>query len=393
MATREQKQWQHHAEEKLLRKARKQIKRHREADQARRSEWRWDGAVDPADDESPSFERVMPRGERERRRANLQTALTEMREETEETSASTEADGPRGIVVEVSSGLCRVAVDGRTVICSVRGSLTAAETGFTNVVAVGDAVIISEDEASRGVVETVLPRRNYLARPDVFLSHLQQVIVANIDQLLIVASWREPTIWLELIDRYLITAARSRLRPLICVNKIDLAETLAACRAELKPYHDLGYPVIFTSAQTGEGIEELRKVLRGQTTALAGLSGVGKSSLLAAVQPGLNLRTSAVSDFSGQGRHTTTQVTMLELEMGGFVVDTPGIREFGLNGLRRSELASFYPEIAAAARRCRFGDCSHLREPGCAVIAAVQQGKLSAARYRSYRKIYLDLPA
>lgn len=115
--------------------------------------------------------------------------------------------------------------------------------------------------------------------------------------------------------------------------------------------------------------------------------------LLTAVQPGLNLRTSAVSDFSGQGRHTTTQVTMLTLEMGGFVVDTPGIREFGLNGLRRSELASFYPETIALAHRCRFGDCSHMREPGCAVITAVQQGKLSAARYHSYRQIYLDLPA
>ncbi len=393
MATREQKQWQHHAEEKLLRKARKQLKRHREADQARRSDWRWDGVIDPADDESPSFERVMPRGERERRRAHLQAALTEMLEDTDETPAPAAADGLRGIVVEVSSGLCRVAVDDRMVMCSVRGSLSAAETGFTNVVAVGDVVIVSEDDAGRGVVEAVLPRRSFLARPDVFLSHLQQVIVANIDQLLIVASWREPTIWLELIDRYLIAAARCRLQPLICVNKIDLAETIAACRAGLRPYQDLGYPVIFASARTGEGIDELRKVLRGQTTALAGLSGVGKSSLLAAVQPGLNLRTSAVSEFSGQGRHTTTQVTMLALEMGGFVVDTPGIREFGLNGLMRSELASFYPEIVAAARRCRFGDCSHMREPGCAVIAAVQQGKLSAARYHSYRKIYLDLPA
>ncbi len=393
MATREQKQWQHHAEEKLLRKARKQLKRHREADQARRSDWRWDGVIDPADDESPSFERVMPRGERERRRAHLQAALTEMLEDTDETPAPAAADGLRGIVVEVSSGLCRVAVDDRMVMCSVRGSLSAAETGFTNVVAVGDVVIVSEDDAGRGVVEAVLPRRSFLARPDVFLSHLQQVIVANIDQLLIVASWREPTIWLELIDRYLIAAARCRLQPLICVNKIDLAETIAACRAGLRPYQDLGYPVIFASARTGEGIDELRKVLRGQTTALAGLSGVGKSSLLAAVQPGLNLRTNAVSEFSGQGRHTTTQVTMLALEMGGFVVDTPGIREFGLNGLRRSELASFYPEIVAAARRCRFGDCSHMREPGCAVIAAVQQGKLSAARYHSYRKIYLDLPA
>jgi ribosome biogenesis GTPase len=223
---------------------------------------------------------------------------------------------------------------------------------------------------------------------------LQQVIAANADQLLIVASWRDPAIWLELIDRYLITAERNNLTPTICVNKVDLADAQgreAICRATLQPYLDLGYRVIFSSALTSVGVDELREVLRGRTTALAGMSGVGKSSLLAAVQPGLRLRTTEVSDHSHEGRHATTQVTMLPLAVGGWVVDTPGIREFGLSGLQRGELVHFYPEIAAVATGCRFGDCSHTHEPGCAVQEAVHRGHVSKARYHNYKKIYETL--
>jgi ribosome biogenesis GTPase len=272
----------------------------------------------------------------------------------------------------------------------LRGSLSAQETGFTNVVAVGDWVVVSKDGVGRGIVESVLPRKSAFTRPDVFYGHLQQVIVANADQLLAVTSWREPAVWLELVDRYLIAAERHNLRPVICINKVDLAEDEAICRATLRPYLDLGHRVLFTSALTGTGVSELSGLLRDKTTVLAGLSGVGKSSLLSAVQPGLKLLTSSVGD-SGQGRHTTTQVTMLKLDMGGWVVDTPGIREFGLSGLHRNELARFYPEIGAVADRCRFSDCSHLHEPGCAVSDAVGQGSISEARYHNYSKIYFTL--
>jgi ribosome biogenesis GTPase len=318
----------------------------------------------------------------------------------EELPSVDESSGQHGVVVEVSSSLCRVAVNERVLVCGVRGSLSAEDTGFTNVVAVGDRVIVSEDGADRGVVEAVLPRRSVLARPDVFYNggrtrdrHLQQVIVANADQLLIVASWRNPTLWPELVDRYLIAAERNNLSPIICVNKIDLAEDIAICRADLRSYLDLGYRVIFTSALAGYGISELRETLRGQTTVLAGMSGVGKSSLLNAIQPGLQIRTKEVSDHSHEGRHATTQVSMKRLDMGGFVVDTPGIREFGLSGLRRGELARFYPEIVSVEWACRFDDCSHIHEPGCAVAAAVKQGRMSEARYHNYTKIYQSLPA
>jgi ribosome biogenesis GTPase len=323
-------------------------------------------------------------------------ALQELEEQAtavDAASAVTEAEGQRGTVVQVSTGLCRVQLAEQAVLCALRGTLSAEDTGLTNVVAVGDEVLVSLDSAGQGVVEAVLPRRCALVRPDVFYSHLQQVVVANADQLLIVSSWREPALWLELIDRYLITAQRNGLAPVICVNKVDLAGHVSACQARMQPYLDLGYQVLFTSALNGQGVGALRETLRGRTTVLAGLSGVGKSSLLTAVQPGLELRTAEVSERRHEGRHITTQVTMLKLEMGGFVVDTPGIREFGLGGLRRPELASFYPEIVAVRDDCQFSDCSHTHEPGCAVRLWARRGRISKDRYRSYIKIHDSLPA
>jgi ribosome biogenesis GTPase len=401
--SREEKRWQHHTAAEKMRKVRKQIKHNRKPKQVRRKNWMPD-SLDDLDElyDSPQSERVMPRGERERRRTLMAEALATLEEEkdTDEEYAST-GDVPdrHGVVVEVSSSLCRVNLGGRSLVCGIRGSLSAQDTGFTNVIAVGDEVVISEDGVGRGVVEAVLPRRSVLTRPDVFHDgyrtrdrHLQQVIAANVDQLLIVASWRDPHLWPELVDRYLIAAERNNLSPVICVNKVDLVEDAASCHAALQPYLDLGYQVLFTSALTGEGVSELRKILHGRTTVLAGMSGVGKSSLLAAVQPGLKLRTREVSEHSGEGRHTTAQVSLLSLEMGGSVVDTPGIREFGLSGLLRGELIRFYPEIAAVGG-CRFSDCSHTHEPGCAVKAAVKQGLVSATRYHNYEKIYHTLLA
>jgi ribosome biogenesis GTPase len=226
----------------------------------------------------------------------------------------------------------------------------------------------------------------------VYYSHLQQVIAANLDQLLVVAAWREPAFWPELVDRYLIMAERNRLAPIICVNKIDLAEDAAACRAALRPYTRLGYEVIFASALTGAGLDELRSLLHGRTTVLAGLSGVGKSSLLSAAQPGLQLRTHEVSERRHEGQHTTTQATMVRLDAGGYVVDTPGIREFGLGGLHRRDVSRFYRELTLIGVHCRFDDCSHSGEPGCAVKPAVRAGWISAVRYDSYCKIRATLP-
>ncbi len=373
--------------------AKKQLKRNLKPKAAPRKHWTLDELVEQDELGSVSYERIMPRDESERRRTLEQAAF---RATSAGTPTATEQpaapDGPQGIVIEVSAGLCRVDLDGRTLLCRVRGALTAVESAFTNVVAVGDRVVVTEDGDEGGIVEYVLPRRSVLARPDVFRSHLRQLIVANADQLLIVASWRDPEIWLELVDRYLIAAERSGLAPIICVNKADLIDDAAACQATLEPYRRIGYEVLLASAHTGAGIEALRGLLAGRMTVLAGLSGVGKSSLVAAVQPGLHLRTGAVSSL-GEGKHTTTQATLLQLEFGGAVVDTPGIREFGLSGIERSELIDWLPEFVPFAGSCRFSNCVHLDEPGCAIRDAVGAGAIAKSRYHSYRRILDSLPA
>lgn len=402
MATRQDKALQHFFREHAQHGAGGQpTNKHPKADRVRRKDWTEQYTGDPNgydDLHLTDRERVMPKGEREAR--SVQTPPSPLHAGLgvlPATAPDSDATGmiltetARGTVVEVSSGLCRVALAERTLLCDLRSSLRTAHSGFSNLVAAGDEVVVTHNGHGRGMVEAVLPRRSALARPDVFYSHLQQVIVANVDQVLIIAAWREPAFWPELVDRYLIAALLHNLAPTICINKTDLAEDPAELRGVLDAYAAAGHPVLCTSARTGTGLDALRSLLAGRTTALAGLSGVGKSSLLSAVEPGLNLRTSAVSDRRHEGRHTTTQVTLHPLKMGGFVADTPGIREFGLSGLRQSDLPRFYPEISAQAGACAYANCTHTREPGCAVKQAVRAGQLAAMRYDNYRKILADL--
>ncbi|MCC7206498.1 MAG: ribosome small subunit-dependent GTPase A [Anaerolineae bacterium] len=377
---------------RAMKKAIKQVKTNRDERSPRRKDWTRPDAHGDDEAEDAGFERIMPRGERERRVAVTQAARRIVAQASEHEEAASGAEtalsGERGTVIEVSSGLCRVDVDGERLLCSMRGSLSAAETGQTNVVACGDEVIVERVGEARGVVVKVLPRRSALARPDVFNRHLSQVIVANVEQLLIVASWREPHLWTELIDRYLISAARDNLTPLVCINKIDLAADRSAPEGIAGVYRELGIAVLMTSAHTGEGIDALRERLHGRSTALAGLSGVGKSSLLTMAEPGLNLKVGAVSDYHMQGQHTTTQVSMWRLAHGGWVVDTPGIREFGLSGLAHAELVSFFPDLEAHAGGCHFANCTHRSEPSCAVRAAAETGYVAGWRYKNYVKLY-----
>ncbi|MEZ4869991.1 MAG: ribosome small subunit-dependent GTPase A [Caldilineaceae bacterium] len=344
-------------------------------------------------------ERIMPVGEQERKR-ELEKSLfrRQAARVTDEEEDAADTDDTAllnatiaGRVIEVSSGLCRVATASGALLCTIRQSLREAETGFTNVVAVGDEVRVLELDEENGVVEQVSPRRTVLARPDVFYSHLRQLLVANADQLLIVAAWREPAIWFELVDRYLIAAERAQLPAVLCVNKIDLATDRREVATALQPYRDLGVQVLLTSATSDEGIATLRTLLTDQVSVLAGLSGVGKSSLLSAVEPGLNLRVADVSDRKHEGRHTTTQSSWHPLAAGGAVVDTPGIRDFGLAGLYKTELAAFFPEIAAKGADCRFRNCTHINEAGCGVLAAVRRGEIAESRYHSYECIYPSL--
>ena len=389
-----------HLRTQELRKASKKTKRRQKTKKPRRKNW-IDATYDEYDElEFDTLERIMPRGERERRRSveQMTNANAELQRPEEEFTVkspqepSVELNRLQGQVIEVSTGMCRVNLGEESILCSLRGSLTAAETGFTNVVAVGDRVVVSKNGSSEGVIEAILPRDKILARPDVFYNHLRQIVVANADQVLIVASWRQPHLWAELIDRYLIASEINDLTGLICINKIDLVENQAELKAAIHPYLQLGIQLILTSATDGTGIHQLREVLRDRTTVLTGLSGVGKSSLLNAVHTGLQLRTKQVSSRWSQGRHTTSQSSLLPLDFGGYVIDTPGIREFGLVGVHRSDLVYHFPEMARLANRCQFTDCTHLDEPACAIRRAVASNAISESRYHSYQKIYATLP-
>lgn len=342
-------------------------------------------------------QRIMPLDEQDRRKAVDAQAEAPLQEKLDDAKWQDMADETPfllGKVVEVSRGLCRAEVNGETIVCDARGTLIAEGTGYTNILAVGDRVLVQLLSEERGLVEDVLPRRSGLARADSFDMHLKQIIAANIDQLLIVAAWLEPKIWLQMIDEYMIGAMRNNLKAAICINKIDLAKSKEEVETAVAAYRALGYPVFLTSAASNIGIEPVRDFLRGQITVLAGLSGVGKSTLLNAVQPGLQLRTSEVSALkSREGRHTTTQAVMLPLAMGGSVIDTPGIKDMGLLGLHTDDLIDFYPDLADVVGRCRFSDCTHSHEPGCAVKEAVENGRIAAWRYENYVNLYESLLA
>jgi len=383
-----------HSRKQRLRDARRKSGNNRSTKKPRRKDWTSDYNDDWDDSDFMTDERILPRGEHERRR-NLEALAFDESPAQSEPAPVVETDSAiTGLVVEVSSGLCRVELDDETLLCSLRGNLKTQETGYSNIVAVGDQVIISRDGSESGVIETVLPRRSVLARPHGRVLSLRQIVVANVDQVLIVASWREPHIWPELLDRYLIAAQRNDLEAILCINKVDLIEDRVAFDSIVQPYSDLGHRLVLASAVSGEGIDELCVILGESATVLAGLSGVGKSSLLTAVQPDLDLQTGSVAEgglFRGQGRHTTTQSSLWRLENGGIVIDTPGIRSFGLAGITQSELAGWYPEMASLSGNCRYADCMHLNEPECVIKAAVESGQVSQLRYKNYAEILESL--
>jgi ribosome biogenesis GTPase len=375
-------------------KAEKKVIRHNTAANQEKHRVDWQ-TMEPDEEGEIADRRIMPMDELDRRDGLLLTSKLEFQTDFADAMWQTLADRSEfelGVVVEVGRGLCRAEVNGEVIVCDIRGTLIAEGTGFTNVVAVGDRVLVRPHSEDRGLVEEVLPRRSGLARADVQKSHLRQMMAANVDQLLIVAAWMEPQIWFQMIDEYLIGAARNDLEVVVVINKVDLAESWVEVKTAVAPYRQLGYRVILTSTVSGEGVDEVAQLLRGKTTVLAGLSGVGKSSLLNGIQPGLKLRTGEVSQLkSREGRHTTTKVNMLPLAMGGYVIDTPGIKDLGLTGLHPDDLILYYPEIEAVWGRCRFADCTHDHEPDCAVKAAVENGRIAEWRYLNYSNLYTKL--
>lgn len=279
-----------------------------------------------------------------------------------------------GTVVEIGPGICDVLCSGDRIRCRT-----------TEILAVGDSILFSPER--RRIVE-VLPRRTALSRTDPHNPRIERVIAANIDVVVNVVSVKSPPLSPGLIDRYLIAIGVSGAQPLICVNKMDLADD-SADLAPLRPYQDAGIPVHFCSATTGAGLDQLSAALAGQLCVFAGHSGVGKSSLLNALHPKLSLRTGAVSQATNKGQHTTTGSTLYHLPNGAIIIDTPGIREFGLWDVTVKDVRHYYAEFNAVT--CAFGDCSHTHEPNCGVKAAVAAGAISRARYEGYLRILASL--
>lgn len=277
--------------------------------------------------------------------------------------------------------------DRRVYECTIRGILRTIARDSRNVVVTGDRVLFRrEGDDYQGVIERVEPRRGVLSRNSQGREH---IIVANIDQVLIVASAAEPELKTNLIDRYLIMAERHEVDAVVCINKTDLVEP-AWLQRIASVYGAIGYPVVLTSVETGQGIEQLRALLKNRQTAISGQSGVGKSSLLNCVDAGLQLETSGVSDASNKGRHTTRRAKLLPLQDGGWVADTPGIRQFGLWDILLEEVDGYYIEFRPFIRYCRFPDCSHTHEKGCGVKEAVEAGMISPRRYDSYLRLRED---
>jgi ribosome biogenesis GTPase len=306
-----------------------------------------------------------------------------------------------GLIIKAQSGFFTVHTDEGDFVCRVRGRLKE-EWLDTDLVAVGDHVLISRIDQGgmiEGMIEEVAERERALARlaPSGgrgsrhwtrrgYLSEREQVIIANPDHVVFVFACAEPHPRLRMLDRLLVGAELQEIPAVVCANKVDLVSPEEA-RELFDIYEEIGYAVIYTSAKTGEGVEELHDILKGSISALVGPSGAGKTSLLNTMQPGLGLRVREVSRATRKGRHTTVVPQLVPLEDEGWVADTPGLRALALFDMDPEEVDAYYPDIAPLVADCRFSDCTHTVEPGCAVTGAVEQGEVSEHRYESYLRL------
>lgn len=303
-------------------------------------------------------------------------------------------DSERGVVVKGTGGIWHVRTEsGSTVEASMRGRLKKERQDLLKLTVGDDVVLVRDKSAQAGstwVIEEILPRRSQLARRMPGEGRGERIVAANIDQVIIVFAVVKPEPHLRMLDRFLVIAEGNELHPLIVINKIELADR-AETEAQFADYVRAGYPMHFTSVKQRIGLDELHSALEGRTSVLSGPSGVGKSSLMNAMYPGLNLRVGEISESVNKGRHTTVGAVLHPLPDGGYVVDTPGLREVGMWGLESAHLDQLFPELRHLAADCRFGDCTHETEPGCAVTAAVESGSVSRERYDSYRLLRAEL--
>lgn len=300
----------------------------------------------------------------------------------------------KGVVIKSTGSRYKVlAGTGQTFECTIKGKFRVRELHTTNPVAVGDYVMISpEGSGTTAVITELLDRKNYILRKSSNLSKQSQIIAANIDQAFLMVTIILPETPVEFTDRFLITAEAYRVPATILFNKTDLygEEELRKMENLIAIYENAGYRSLRMSLETGAGLDDIVEMMRGKTTLVSGNSGVGKTTLLNRLDPSLNLRTKEISDYHKQGKHVTTFPEMYSMPFGGYVIDTPGIRGFGVVNMEKNEIYHFFPEIFRVSGKCRFNNCLHLDEPGCAVREAVENGDIDPLRYRSYLSIIED---
>lgn len=292
-----------------------------------------------------------------------------------------------GVVISSTGSWYEVSTERGMLTCRIRGRLRLKGIRSTNPVVVGDRVMVEPDGESSAIVE-ILPRHNYVIRRASNLSKESHIIAANIDRALLIVTLHSPVTAREFVDRFLVTCEAYRVPVTIVLGKADMLVGDYEAEAEEFEaiYGDAGYDIIRLSSTTGEGVEQIRELLKGRTTLVAGNSGVGKSTLVGYIDPTLDIRTGEISESHHKGKHTTTFSTMYPIE-GGYIIDTPGIKGFGLIDIDSRELCRYFPEMMRLAPDCRFYNCTHTHEPGCAVRDAVEQGFVAWSRYESYLKI------
>lgn len=301
-----------------------------------------------------------------------------------------------GVVIKVTGSWHEVRLDNGTVIsCRIVGKLRMEDIRTTNPVGVGDHVTLQYEagDNTRGGITEVLSRKNYIVRQSPRKKHDLHLIAANVDQAVLVTTIISPMLKMGFIDRFLLMTEPHNIPVIIVINKSDLlGEEEREIFGGLKiMYEDIGYRVISCSSLTNEGLDELKDILKNKTTLVAGQSGVGKSTLINTIQPGLGLKTDEISDYSGKGQHTTTFAEMFPLDMGGFIIDTPGIKMLSYNNLEPMDVAHNFREFFEVSPSCRYPNCLHKEEPGCAVKLGVENGSISSLRYEHYLQILSEV--
>ncbi|MCP5468913.1 MAG: ribosome small subunit-dependent GTPase A [Chlamydiales bacterium] len=291
----------------------------------------------------------------------------------------------RGRVLAIYPDEVVVECDKERHSCTLRGALKQKKTHNKNILVVGDFVLFENT-----AIEQICDRFSILSRQEHLTRRKQQLIAANIDQVLITVSVKQPHLKTPLIDRYLIATYKGNMEPVIVINKVDLCDDHEELKEVTKMYEDLDVPVIHTSVVTGEGLDKLKEQMRNVASVFSGQSGVGKSSLINAML-GLDLQVGEVRPKSNKGAHTTTNAQLVPLECGGWCIDTPGIRSFGVWDLQREDLVAHFPEIAEVGLECRYPDCTHTHEPECKVHKAVEEGKIHILRFESYVKLLTEI--